>query len=65
MHWGYPKVTADFIGSTCIGLRDEDENIRGSESVLVKQFNEPKYRGGETLYKNAPYYVPPKVIKWY
>ena len=66
-HWGYPKVTANFVGSTCIGLDDEGESMFGSESgsLLVKQFNEPKYRGGETVFKNAPYYVPPKIIKWY
>ena len=65
LHWGFPKVNANFIGSTCIGLDDEGESIYGSESVLVQQFNEPKYESGETLFKDAPYYVPPKIIKWY
>ena len=65
MHWGFPKVTANFAGSTCIGLDGEGESIFGSESVLVKQFDEPKYHSSETLFKDAPYYVPPKVIKWY
>jgi hypothetical protein len=58
-------VTASFVGSTCIGLDDEAENIFGSEIKWVRQFSEPKYRGSETLSKDAPYYVPPKVIQWY
>ena len=62
---GYPKVTATFVGSTCIGLEDGGPSILGSDHVWVKQFNEPKYLNKETLYKDAPYYVPPKVIKWY
>ena len=65
LFWGYPKVTANFVGSTCIGLEDEGESQFGSESVLVRQFNEPKYWGGETVYKDASYYVPPKVVQWY
>ena len=67
MHWGFPKVSANFVGSTCVGLGDERESIFGSEneSILIKQFNEPKYRSGQTLFKDAPYYVPPKVIQWY
>jgi len=65
MHGGCPKVTANFVGSTCVGLEDEGENIHGEEPVWVTQFNEPKYRGAETLYKEAPYYVPHKIIKWY
>ena len=59
------SVSANFIGSTCVGLDDEGENILGSEIRSVRQFNEPKYLGGKTLYKDAPYYVPPKVIQWY
>jgi len=62
---GYPVVEADFVGSTCIGLNELGENVYGSEIPWVKQFNDPKYRGNETLYKEAPYYVPKKVIKWY
>ena len=57
---GYPKVNAHFVGSTCIGV-DGD----GSGDVRIKQFDKPKYKSGETIFKDAPYYVPPKVIQWY
>ena len=65
MHWGYPKADAVFAGTTCIGLGDEDESIFGSENLEIPLYNEPKYRSGETHYKDAPYYVPKKIITWY
>ncbi|MDR0294143.1 MAG: hypothetical protein LBH95_08335 [Oscillospiraceae bacterium] len=62
---GCANVAAHFAGSTCIGLDGEGDSIVGSDFKWIRQYSEAKYRGPETLFKDAPYYVPPKVIQWH
>jgi len=63
-------VTANFIGSTCVGLDGNgEEDPTGSEPPWVRFFGYPGYykefRDGGYAEKETNYYVPDKVIKWY
>lgn len=62
---GAPTVTANFKGSTCIGLEKAEESVHGKEPAWYPLFQRPEFQLEKAPLKEVDYYVAEKPIRWY
>jgi hypothetical protein len=62
---GVAQVTATFKGSTCIGLAEAEEDVRGIQPAWVPIFQRPEYQQDQAPLRDVPYRVVERPIRWY
>ncbi len=62
---GVAQVTATFKGSTCIGLAEPEEDVRGMQPAWVPIFQRPDYQQDHAPMIETPYRVVERPIRWY